>query len=666
MLRGINYSKQPGRAYYSSSIGDFLLDKSDEILGQLVRNAFDNNDDQRDAWINQISELQTKLKTSGTSGHIIFEYDIIRLGKRIDVVLLIRHMVFSLEFKNGKKVYSARDAEQAEDYALDLKNFHKESENLYVCPILVATEADDYLGNDLSHFPDKEVSLQYTNSKTMMGRIQAVCNRYGEDKTIDFDTWFNSPYYPTPTIIQAAVEAYKSHTVSEIARSEAGQDAINRCEKAISQVIDHAEKDRKKCICFVTGVPGAGKTLVGLDLACQNQDEKSERHAVYLSGNDPLVAVLRMALAKNIQSKGKTAKESRLYVRTFIQGIYEFRKEALAFPDRAPYERIVVFDEAQRCWDQKHLTDWLKKKSSYTLSESEPHYLIGTMNRHKDWSVIICLVGLGQDIYNGEVGINEWFRSTIEDFPDWELYYSPDIFNQLEDKDIDRPMIESCSNANKLPELHLSTSIRSFRSSKQSEFVDCLLNIEPKTAKSIYKEIQNKYQIWVTRDIAKAKTWARKQVRGSEGCGIVACSSAQRLKPDGIYVPTEIDVENWFLAPKDDIRSSNALEIVASEFKIQGLEIDWGIVCWDADLRYSNGKWEYYNFRGNDWQRRKNLAQQRYLINSYRVLLTRARQGMVIFVPVGDDPKNDKTRNHAYYDSIYSYLTNECGIEILP
>ena len=278
---------------------------------------------------------------------------------------------------------------------------------------------------------------------------------------------------------------------------------------------------------------------------------------------------------------------------------------------------------------------------------------------------MICLVGLGQDIYDGEVGINEWFRCGIEDFPSWEMLYSPSVFSQTEDKDIDEKMIRMCPRCHETNALHLNTPIRSFRADKQCQFVDTLLDNRPEIAKKIYDEISGAYPVYITRDIRQAKAWAQRQVRGSQRCGVLACSSAQRLKPEGIYISTTIDVRNWFLAPSDDLRSSNMMEVVATEFDIQGLEIDWAVVCWDADLRRKKADWDHYNFRGTKWTHRNKAEQKRYLVNSYRVLLTRARQGMVIFVPQGVDPEDDPTRNNQYYNDIYNYLIS-CGINELP
>lgn len=661
-----SFSTQSGKAYYFNSIPGFIKDDASSILGQLVRHSvrqtFEVNQEQSDAWDNQIKELQRRLEECEMEGDIIFEYDIVRLGKRIDVILLIKHMVFSLEFKNGKNVFTAQDAQQAEDYALDIKNFHKESENLYVCPILIATDAPKYKKEQsLGCYPDGQVHLQRENIETVIPKVMKLTGMYGDDEQIDFERWFNSPYHPTPTIVAAAVEAYTTHDISEIANSEAGQDDIDKCEQRINEIIDYAQSNRKKCICFVTGVPGAGKTLVGLDVVAKNLNKGDENLSVYLSGNGPLVEVLREALKKSVRQKEKVTRETEAAINALIQSSYAFKKDNADNRVGPTAENILIFDEAQRVWNIEKMTK--KHDNNPLMSVSEPHLLYRIMDRHEDWAVMICLVGLGQDIYDGEVGINEWFRCGIEDFENWEMFYSPSIFSQTEDKNINQTAIEECNRCHAVEELHLSTSIRSFRADKQSKFVDAILDNKPDQARIIYNEIKDKYPVYLTRDISVAKKWAKEQVRGSQRCGILACSSAQRLKPEGIYVPTEIDVKNWFLADTDDLRSSNMMEIVASEFKVQGLEIDWAVVCWDADLRRKNDhEWDYFNFRGSKWQHRNKEEQQRYLVNAYRVLLTRARQGMILFVPNGVNSEEDLTRNHVFYDNIFDYLLS-CGIE---
>lgn len=655
------FSTQKGKAYYCNSITGFIKDTSASIVGQLVRHSFEINKVQSAAWENQIEELQKRLAACGMRGDIIFEYDIVRLGKRIDVIILIRHMVFSLEFKNGKEIFTAQDAQQAEDYAIDIKNFHKESENLYVCPILIATRAKPYsIRQDFGAYPDKQIYLQRENIDTLVPKISAIADLYGDDDEIDFEKWFNSPYYPTPTIIAAAVEAYSSHHLSEIAQSEAGQDNINACENRINQVIAYAKENRKKCICFVTGVPGAGKTLVGLDVVAKNLDKGYKNLSVYLSGNGPLVEVLREALKRSVKAKKQFNRETETAINALIQSSFAFKKDNSVHRNPTA-ENILIFDEAQRVWNKEKMA---RKHSDPEMAVSEPHILYEIMDRHQDWAVIICLVGLGQDIYDGEVGINEWFSCGINEFKEWEIFYSSEIFNQVEDKNIDKAMIEGCNRCNIMNELHLKTSIRSFRADKQCQFVDALLDNNPEQAKKVYSQIVEKYPIYITRDYKCARKWVKDQVRGSQRCGVMACSSAQRLKPEGIYVMTDIDVKNWFLAQSNDLRSSNMLEVVASEFKVQGLEIDWGLVCWDADLRRTSNGWDYYSFRGTRWAKRNAPEQKRYLLNSYRVLLTRSRQGMIIFVPKGVSAEEDATRNQVYYNEIYNYLIS-CGIKEL-
>lgn len=408
------FSTQSGKAYYCNSIPGFIDDSSTNIVGQLVKHSFEVNKDQSDAWENQINELQKRLEECQMEGDIIFEYDIVRLGKRIDVILLIRHMVFSLEFKNGKNVFTAQDAQQAEDYAIDIKNFHKESENLYVCPILIATDANPYPKVQSSDcYPDKQIHLQRENIETLVPKISTLSQMYGDDGAIDFEKWFNSPYYPTPTIISAAVEAYSSHNLSEIAQSEAGQENINQCEEKINAVIDYAKTNKKKCVCFVTGVPGAGKTLVGLDVVAKNLDKQVDNLSVYLSGNGPLVEVLREALKRSVRAQKKLNRETEAAINALIQSSFAFKKDN-ASHRRPTAENILIFDEAQRVWNQEKMT---RKHNDPTMAVSEPHLLYSIMDRHEDWAVMICLVGLGQDIYDGEVGINEWFRCGIEDYP---------------------------------------------------------------------------------------------------------------------------------------------------------------------------------------------------------------------------------------------------------
>ena len=575
------FTSQEGKAYYYNSIPDFIKDESRSIIGELVNHSFaDVTTEQRDAWLYQIDGLKTKLKKHKITGNIIFEYDIIRLGKRIDVILLIKDMVFSLEFKNGKRIFEAQDARQAEDYAIDIKNFHKESEDLYVCPILVATHAEDYHKEQLiGCYSDKQVYLQRENMKTLPYKIEEVVDKYATEEQIDFEKWFNSPYHPTPTIISAAVEAYKTHNVSSIANSEAGQENIEKCEEAIRRIIKNTREKNKKSVCFVTGVPGAGKTLVGLDIVSKGLDE--ERLSVYLSGNGPLVRVLREALRRSVKEQLKDAdKETKKNINSaifaLIQSGYQFKLDAMN-TENAPPEHIMIFDEAQRVWSKAKMIS--KHEGEPNMHVSEPELLYSVMDRRDDWAVMVCLVGLGQDIHDGEVGITEWFKCGIENYDNWDLYYSPEIMEQIDSDEYDINLIEKCDRCHPTDNLHLKTSVRSFRADRQSLFVDYLLDNQPEKAKEVYQSIKEQYPMFVTREVEMAKKWAMNQVRGTQRCGMLASSGAKRLRGEGVYLPKDMDVENWFLAPTEDVRSSNMMEVVASEFDIQGLEIDWSVVC---------------------------------------------------------------------------------------
>ena len=367
-----SFATKSGKAYYWNTIPGFIKDDSSSIISQLVRAAFEVGKEQSDAWDNQIKELQARLNKCEMEGNIIFEYDIIRLGKRIDVVLLIRHMVFSLEFKNGKNVFTAQDARQAEDYAFDIKNFHKESKDLYVCPILIATDAEKYSKQQSTDcYPDKQVYLQRENIETLVPKVQVIADKYGDEKTIDFNKWFYSPYHPTPTIIAAAVEAYTSHNISEIAKSEAGQENIDACEKEINNVIDYAKTNNRKCVCFVTGVPGAGKTLVGLDVVAKNLGKDKNSLSVYISGNGPVVKVLRAALKKSAKERHLVGKDTDEAVNALIQGSFGFKSDN-ADKSTPPVEHIMIFDEAQRVWNANKMKS--KHEEEY-MNMSEPSLL---------------------------------------------------------------------------------------------------------------------------------------------------------------------------------------------------------------------------------------------------------------------------------------------------
>lgn len=641
------------RVYYESSLQDFLQRDENLILGILTRNnEYALEDLQRNAWLAEIRILKKQLEVFET-GHIIFEYTIPRIGERIDVVYLKSGLVFSLEFKVGEKNYSRSAIDQVTDYVLDLKNFHKASHNRILVPILVATEALER-SNDLQELRPGILNVLYCNKSNLATVINAVLQKYDE-KEVDASEWIESIYMPTPTIIEAAQALYRNHSVKDIARNDAKAVNLQQTAEAINKIIEESKQKHSKAICFITGVPGAGKTLAGLNIANERHNFAEEEHAVFLSGNKPLVDVLREALIRDESSRKNISKqEATKKVLPFIQMIHHFR-DAELMTQEPPNEKVVIFDEAQRAWTQEKLSEFMKRKKGVVdFTMSEPEFLIDVMDRHKDWAVIICLVGGGQEINTGEAGLSEWFDALATKFPQWEIYVSDKITDSEYVQN--KPLIERLSTLNHhiVTTLHLAVSLRSFRSEKVAGFVKALLDADSRCAQMLYTETSKNYPIFLTRNLQKAKEWVRSRAKGTERYGLIASSGAKRLRSCGIWVQSKIDAKHWFLDDKYDVRSSYALEEVATEFDIQGLEVDWSIVAWDADLRFVEDHFEYFKFIGAGWQRINKVENQQYLKNTYRVLLTRARQGVIIFVPEGDE--HDETRHNAFYDETYNYL----------
>ena len=651
------------RSYYSARIREFLDEKPETLLGKLmVSDEFSTTDLQKNAWRKEIDILQDQLR-SVESGDIAFEYTIPRMGHRIDVVCIIRGLIFLLEFKVGDSEYRKSTADQVMDYALDLKYFHELSADRYIIPISIPTEAPSVC-NEVSFMEDKISNVLKCTKDNIGLTISSVLSSV-QDQDLSIADWINSRYAPTPTIIEAAQAMYRNHSVKDISRNDAGAHNLTATTETINQIIDDCKRNHKKAICFVTGVPGAGKTLAGLNIANERHNFDADEHAVFLSGNGPLVDILQAALAKDRSSRtGITIAEAKKETKAFIQIIHRFRDEALT-TNNPPAEKVAIFDEAQRAWNEESLTDFMKRKKGVdAFNQSEPEFLIRIMDRHQDWAVIVCLVGGGQEIYNGEAGIIDWFRALQKKFRNWHIYLSDKITDsEYGGNSSIEELLTGCSYSLR-PALHLGVSLRSFRSEKLAEFVKLLLDNEPSAAAAVYSELSIHYPIILTRDLDKAKEWIRKKARGTERYGLLASSEGKRLRGIGIWVPSVINHVGWFLNEKDNVDSSYFLEVAASEFKVQGLEIDYSILAWDADLRRSGKGFDYFKFRGTRWNHVNNMQQQKYLKNAYRVLMTRARQGMIIFVPSGTDPEDDPTRDSAFYDDIYKYLRS-CGIKEL-
>jgi hypothetical protein len=586
------------------------------------------------------------------------------MGRRIDAVLLVGPVVFAVEFKVGETDFG-RDAEdQVWDYALDLKNFHEGSHALSIVPILVSTEATDSPPITLRADADSVYRPVPVHPARFREVIDKALDMVSGD-AVDEQHWSRAPYRPTPTIIEAARALYSQHSVEEIARSDADAQNLHTTSKRIEELADEAKDARRKLICFVTGVPGAGKTLVGLNIATRRREADQPTHAVFLSGNGPLVAVLREALTRDEVSRrkarGEKPKKGRVgeSVKAFIQNVHHFRDEALVDPG-PPAEHIVIFDEAQRAWNLEQTANFMRtKKKQPGFNQSEPEFLLAYMDRHQDWSTVVCLVGGGQEINRGEAGIDAWLQAVNSHFPHWHMHISSKLTDseyaagRVLDAVHNRPdtSFDDC--------LHLGVSMRSFRAENVSAFVKALLDIDKQRAREAFAQFSQRYPIVVTRNLDAAKDWIRSKARGTERYGLVASSKAQRLKPHAIDIRADVDPIHYFLDGKEDTRSSYYLEDAASEFEVQGLELDWTCVTWDADFRFTGTGWSHHDFRGDRWCNIGNNDNRAYLRNAYRVLLTRARQGMVIFVPPGS--KSDPTRSPGFYDSTYHYLT-ELGI----
>ena len=646
-------------AYYQAELVYFITSNDSETLSALVANhRFDLNTEQRNAWQQQIQILKKTLN-SFSKGQIYFEFLIPRMGKRADVVLLMNGVVFVIEFKVGASSVDRSAIDQVHDYSLDLKNFHRGSHDLPIVPIAIATNATEQSSPTLSWANDK-VAKPMSGCPNCLPEIINMTLRQQLSLDVDHVRWSTSGYAPTPTIIEAAQALYRNHDVKEISRSDSGAANLGRTSDRINEIIEQAKISGTKSICFVTGVPGAGKTLAGLNIATNRARSHFDEHAVFLSGNGPLVDVMREALARDqSEREGISKKDASRRVSSFVQNIHHYRDEALR-DTKAPIERVVIYDEAQRAWNKAQASKFMKQKRGHSDFEmSEPSFLVSVMDRHKDWCVVICLIGGGQEINTGEAGLAEWIKVMGSEFEHWHVHVS----SRLDDPDYiwDEATSDALKSVVSVKEdaLHLGVSMRSFRAESLSEFVGHVIENRPEQARTTYQKIAGRYPIAICRDIENMRKWLRRKARGSERYGLIASSGANRLRPEGVFMKAGVDAPVWFLNDSADVRSSFYLEEVASEFEVQGLELDWSGVCWDSDFRYELGEWKHYAFRGTKWQRTNADDRRLFLKNAYRVILTRARQGMIIFVPRGNT--DDPTRLPSFYDPTYHYL-RDCGL----
>jgi len=651
------------RAHYQAAGPAFISDTSDAILGSLTANSFFAVDvKQRNAWLATITNLKSAIAKLEKS-YVFLEFTIPRMGRRVDAVILSSGCVFVLEYKIGSLHFYPADVDQVVGYALDLKNFHEPSHQLPIFPILVATDAKS-IAPGLLLSEDRVCEPILSDGTDLVDLLVGVSSGFS-GPSIDPLTWVEGRYKPTPTIVEAAQALYRNHRVDDITRNEAGAENLSLTAAYVSSVIEESKRGRTKAICFVTGVPGSGKTLAGLDIANFRTRNAEDEYAVFLSGNGPLVKVLRAALARDqkyqIRERGVAIAppvKANRSVEQFIQNIHHFR-DANVISELAPIEKVVIFDEAQRAWNKHKATQFMRKERNYqNFSASEPEFLLSVMDRHKDWCTVVCLVGNGQEINTGEAGISEWLTALAKHFPAWQVHLSDRIMKEPEAFGV-VILPKSLTIQNRL---HLSTAIRSFRSESVSSFASAMIDGRPNEAVALSSKLAG-FEFRVTRDLGKARDWLRQHRRGLERAGMLAFSNAIRLKPEGVFVKAAIDPIDWFLSDRTDVRSSDYLEDIATEFDVQGLELDWACVCIDANLRITDGKTvEPATFRGTRWQAVKDPDRRKYILNAHRVLLTRARQGVVVFIPNGDS--NDPTRKPSWYEDLYRYFIG-CGLKQL-
>ncbi len=643
-------------AWWSGDVAELLVSEPETIVQRLAVRLVEthhlNRDTQLHAWRQQISLLHTALRDMPDTWHVLFEYPLLRLGRRIDTVVLSERGILVLEFKVGATLISMLDRQQAEDYALDLYDFHAESRAHPVVPILVATQARP---------PSVEwpllwhgVTPVFTASAATLGPLlQDIARRIPEPiQSLNARAWEGAPYRPVPTIVEAATMLYNRHGVADIAAARADVGNLGRTTAAICRAIDAARAELRHEVLFVTGIPGAGKTLCGL-----NAVFGATTGAAFLTGNLPLVFVMREALARDAHEQGRSIRMARQETESAIQPLMGFLRDNLDRSD-PPHEHVIVFDEAQRAWD----ADFGRRKFERTASEAA--LFLDIMCRHRDWAVIVALVGNGQEINTGEAGLAAWGEALAQR-REWHVRAAPDVLGGADARQ--RLFDTSPATMSLDSTLHLDVPVRSIRSAAAAPWVDAVLVGETRRASDI-ADAAGGVPFLLTRSLPAMRAALRRLARGTRRAGLVCSAGARRLVADGIFPNfPHLDaamVANWFLRRWPDVRASDALEVPATQFACQGLELDHVGLCWGNDLirRDRHIPWIARAFAGTRWLEPRGEATIAYQINTYRVLLTRARYETVIWVPQGDP--RDSTRTPSEFDAIAQFL-NECGAQML-
>jgi hypothetical protein len=659
-------------ALYTDLLRNFLEINPEQLLGRLTGGlaieGFDTTLTNTFSWQSEIAELQLAFGRlvagfpQAAPWQILFEYVLPIVGQRVDCVLLAEDIIYVIEYKGGSSTTGYAALRQAQEYALNLADFHEASRHRIAIPIAVGA------------FPTL-IPLDVTSehggaavaSEDLSDVILSSFRLWGAKATpIQPVEWNTSRYFPVPTIVQAASAIYHNHDVKELAYSRAGTENLEVTQETVARSVRDARQRGIKMLLIITGVPGAGKTLAGLNavqLLAQDLDPDIEQ-ASFLSGNGPLVAVLQEALRRSVGSRKKGTSRS---VRSRVREVHRFVRDSYD-DSRPPADRLIVFDEAQRAWTAK------KNLKKFARDISEPEMILEIMGRHVGWAVIVALVGGGQEIHGGEAGLAAW-GDAIRKHPEWEVITSPEAMLGGASVAGSRLFREDCSDSGRVkhePSLHLSVSKRSFETEVTAAWVNAMLDGCPDEARVLACK---GLPIYLTRDLAAARSWLGAMAKGDRRAGLIASSGAARLRAEGVETPTfdfsrGIDYVKWFLELAGDHRSSNQLEVALSEFEMQGLEIDVAGLLWGGDLIFPAGKVIARTLRGRKWctvsgtgDPQASAEDPRTRIqNKYRVLLTRFRKGMVIFVPMGST--EDMTRTPADFDGVYEYLVR-CGVEPL-
>lgn len=647
------------RAWVSLSIEDLAALSPRDVAAQLAYAQAARHGTlelaQRHAWEAEAVLLRGALRGADTSWRVLFECDLLRLQKRLDAVVVTDRAIFVLEFKHGARTFEAQALRQAEDYALDLYDFHAGSRAHPVVPILVATEAPPASFDPPLFWHAVSPVLRSNNAQlgTLIAAVQSGIGLPG--KALNATAWEAAPYRPVPTVLEAATLLYRRNSVAEIAAARADAPNLTRTAAAIERVIARARSESLNVVVFVTGIPGAGKTLCGLNVVF---GALRSHGAAFLSGNVPLVTVLREALARDAApSGGRMLTQARRKAQTALQNVHRFLEHYVVHGDHVPEARVIVFDEAQRAWNEAQATRNTQRRVS-RLSMSEPGHALEIMGRHEEWSVIVALIGGGQEINTGEAGLAEWGR-VIEANARWRAIAAP---RTIAGDDPTQRLADSRPGWLEFdPDLDLTLPIRSVRGAAASPWVDAVLRGEAGEAAAIAAEAGG-VPFVVARDLDALRDGLRRLGRGLRRAGLVASAGARRLRAEGLGVQVP-EVADWFLNRWPDIRSSEALETFATEYDCQGLELDVVGLAWGGDFVRAAEGWRPRRFAGDRWLNVRSAEERRFILNTYRVLLTRSRYETVLWVPRGSivgGSFHDTTRDAGEMDAIADFLI-ACG-----